>query len=144
MAAFTLFSSMIGNNAELSFVSNIVRERSNTFSSANCQEHLASRPGVVIPVAASQSRGVGTRRVQVVPVDSDKTGRIRPKQLGGEPVKLLSRVEQLRLLSKAEKAGLLSAAERLGFSLSNIERLGLLSKVVIMATLAYYVNDRAR
>ncbi|KAL0422002.1 UNVERIFIED_CONTAM: hypothetical protein Slati_3223100 [Sesamum latifolium] len=40
-----------------------------------------------------------------------------------QPVKLLTRVEQLRLLSKAEKAGLLSAAEKFGLSLSTIERL---------------------
>ncbi|KAL2254101.1 uncharacterized protein LOC105168870 [Sesamum indicum] len=53
-----------------------------------------------------------------------------------QPVKLLTRVEQLRLLSKAEKAGLLSAAEKFGLSLSTIERLGLLSKAEELGVLS--------
>ncbi|KAL0364763.1 UNVERIFIED_CONTAM: hypothetical protein Sangu_0573900 [Sesamum angustifolium] len=52
-----------------------------------------------------------------------------------QPVKLLTRVEQLRL-SKAEKAGLLSAAEKFGLSLSTIERLGLLSKAEELGVLS--------
>jgi len=51
-----------------------------------------------------------------------------------------SRVEQLRFLTKVEKASLLSVAEKLGFSLSKIESLGLLSKAGELGILSI-VND---
>lgn len=80
-------------------------------------------------------------QVKVVPVNYDKTGKVRDKVgEGPEAIKLLARVEQLRLLSKAEKAGLLTTAENLGFSLSKIESLGLLSKAEELGVLSAATN----
>lgn len=62
--------------------------------------------------------------------------RTNASKKSAQPVKLLTRVEQLKLLTKAEKAGLLSAAEKFGLSLSSIEKLGLLSKAEELGVLS--------
>jgi len=97
-----------------------------------------SQPGTL---QGGGTRYVGGKKVKVVQVFGDKTGKVRDKQgEGPEAIKLLSRVEQLRLLSKAEKAGLLTTAENLGFSLSKIESLGLLSKAEELGVLSAATN----
>ncbi|XP_021761479.1 uncharacterized protein LOC110726327 [Chenopodium quinoa] len=86
----------------------------------------------------------GTRAMQVLSMASKKSNSSSStKTTGskkGNPVKLLTRVEQLRLLTKAEKAGLLSAAEKAGLSLTTIEELGLLSKAEELGVLSAATN----
>ncbi|KAK4427697.1 B3 domain-containing protein REM9 [Sesamum alatum] len=115
------------------------------------QSKAAKRRGLVAMAMAAAAKAyhspllMAAQKPTTTTVSSKKNTTVFPlgepgPRLGNsastQPVKLLTRVEQLRLLSKAEKAGLLSAAEKFGLSLSTIERLGLLSKAEELGVLS--------